>query len=85
MAIVLVLLLVKYLEVVMIRNFRPVDGKKDFAIVECSVFGLFKRDRRVYRERYSIFWRWLDNGKYTPSSTIEELASKYYAEIELNK
>ena len=69
----------------MIRNFRPIDGKGDFAIVECSLFGFFKRDRVVYKERHSPFWRWIDNGKYTPASTVEELASRHCAEVELNK
>jgi hypothetical protein len=67
----------------MIDNFKPIEGKKRFATVDVSFFGMLKRERIVYKD--SLFWKWLDTGKFTPNHEIETLESKYLAENEFNK
>jgi hypothetical protein len=66
----------------MIKNFKPIEGKKGFATVDVSFFGMFKRERIVYKE--ALFWCWLDTGEFAPTH-LHRLESKCLAEIELNK
>lgn len=63
----------------MIRNFRPIEGKEGFAVVETSIFGMFKKDRIVYKEKYGVFWRWFDTGNLISGFVVENLSSAHMA------
>jgi len=53
-------------------------------IVE-SWFGLKSEARDVYRERFSSFWKWLDDGKFVDGSEIDRLEESRKAQAAMKE
>lgn len=72
-----------------ITEFQPIQSPKDYVIARVVVeswFGLKVETREVFRETYSAYWKWLDNGKWVPGVEIDQLeaASKAKAAMKGN-
>lgn len=60
------------------------DGIKRATVIVTTgkLWWIKTQTHSVYRERLSIYWRWLATGKFTPDHVIENLASSLNARKE---
>ncbi len=64
------------------------DQTHRFATIDVTTGFLWWKktvERQVYKEKYSVFWKFVSNGVLTPGFAVEALSDAYEAQEALKK